>query len=190
MATDPILLRPWTDADLPAILDIFTTSDDLTTQYPLPVTSLDEAATCREKMLTWDESRRNFAIEVDGIAVGNIGITGVEQRHHTGWVSYFSSGAARGRGLVTRSAIAATNWALGELGLFRLELGHRMNNPASGAIALAAGFTQEGHERQKLEYDGERFDVLTYGRLATDPAPAAPGVTLWTEPARTSPKHR
>lgn len=66
--------------------------------------------------------------------------------------------------------------AAGGWGLDRLELGHRMNNPASGAVARAAGFVQEGTERGKFLIDGERVDVLTYGRLRSDPGPAVPGL--------------
>ncbi|NMA78262.1 MAG: GNAT family N-acetyltransferase [Actinomycetales bacterium] len=66
--------------------------------------------------------------------------------------------------------------AAGGWGLERLELGHRVNNPASGAVARAAGFVQEGTERGKFLIDGERVDVLTYGRLRSDPGPAVPGL--------------
>lgn len=61
--------------------------------------------------------------------------------------------------------------ALAVRGLQRLELGHRANNPASGAIARHAGFVKEGTERAKFLLDGRRVDVDTYGRLASDPPP-------------------
>jgi len=62
------------------------------------------------------------------------------------------------------------------LGLDRLELGHPLNNPASGRVAAGAGFTQEGVERQKLRYqddDGtwQRYDTALWARLATDLLP-------------------
>lgn len=174
----PILLRRWQGTDAAALVEIFGASTDLATQYPFPVTDPESAGECLDKMLGWDQNRRNFAIVVDGKAVGNIGLTAIERRHYTGWMSYFSSCTVRGRGLVTRSAIAVANWGLGELGLFRLELGHRVNNPVSGAIAVATGFVLEGRERQKLLYGNERFDILSYGRLVTDPAPVVSGVTL------------
>jgi RimJ/RimL family protein N-acetyltransferase len=181
-APQPIHLRPWQPDDLPALLEIFSVSPDLSTQYPLPVTDLDQATECLERMLVWDETRRNFAIVIeDGdrrMAVGNVGVTAIERRHDTGWVSYFSSAAVRGRGVVSRSAMAVANWALTDLGLFRLELGHRVNNPASGAVAVAAGFLREGRQRQRLRYGTERFDTLAYSRLATDPAPRPLSVTL------------
>lgn len=194
MSVQPILLRPWRQDDLPALLGVFSVSPDLSTQYPLPVTDLGEAQACLDRMLVWDATRRNLAIVVDlqgrQVPVGNVAVTAIEHRHDTGWLSYFSSATVRGRGLVSRSAAAVANWALGVdesarpdgestgPGLFRLELGHRVNNPASGAIAVAAGFVQEGRERQKLRYGTERFDTLTYSRLATDPIPRPHSVTF------------
>jgi RimJ/RimL family protein N-acetyltransferase len=74
-----------------------------------------------------------------------------------------------GRSDPTEPADAQSGW-----GLERLELGHRVNNPASGAVARAAGFVHEGTEREKFLVDGERIDVLTYGRLRSDPWPETP----------------
>lgn len=78
----------------------------------------------------------------------------------------------------SRAAATVADWALGEGGLHRLELGHRVNNPASGAVARAAGFVQEGLERSKLLIDGERLDVVAYSRLPSDPAPSVPRLTI------------
>lgn len=72
---------------------------------------------------------------------------------------------------MSRAAATVADWALAEGGLDRLELGHRVNNPASGAVARAAGFVHEGTERRRFLVDGERIDVDTYGRLRSDLAP-------------------
>lgn len=80
--------------------------------------------------------------------------------------------AARGRGWTAAAAATIAEWALGPRGLERLELGHRVNNPASGAVARRAGFVQEGTEREKFLVDGQRVDVATYGRLRSDPSPS------------------
>ena len=86
-------------------------------------------------------------------------------------------GGHRGLGLTARATATVADLVLREApeegGLERLELGHRANNPASGGVALAAGFVQEGRERAKFLVDGQRVDVLTYGRLRTDPWPAS-----------------
>lgn len=79
----------------------------------------------------------------------------------------------RGRGWASTSAIAVSNWALRSGGCERLELGHRADNPLSGNVAAAAGFRHEGRQRGKFLIDGHRVDVLTYGRLSTDPWPTA-----------------
>ena len=53
-----------------------------------------------------------------------------------------------------------------------------MNNPASGGVAHAASFVLEGREREKFLIDGERIDVLTYGRLRSDPVHAGARLPL------------
>ncbi len=80
-----------------------------------------------------------------------------------------------------RAAATVAEWALTVRGLERLELGHRVNNPASGAVARRAGFIREGTERGKFLIDGNRIDVATYGRLRTDPAPAFDPVPMLDE---------
>ncbi len=64
--------------------------------------------------------------------------------------------------------------------LHRLELGHRLSDPASCRVAVAAGFRAEGVERDKLRYGDERFDVETHARLSGDPSPVGSRVALFT----------
>lgn len=179
MSGPELVLRPWTLADAPAVLAMFAASDDLGTQYAWPVRDLADAAACVERMLVWQPDpaageRYHLAITVDGGApVGDVGLSGISRTHGTAWVSYLSSGAVRGQGLVRRSLAAAVTWAFEDLGLYRLELGHRLNNPASGAVAESVGFVAEGVERQKLRYGDQRYDVRTMALLAGDPRPAA-----------------
>jgi len=117
--------------------------------------------------------------------VGCVGVTAIEHTHGTAWVSYWLTPEARGRGLATRALAAAAEDAFA-LGLHRLELGHRTNNPASCAVATRAGFRAEGVEREKLRYGDDRFDVETHARLATDPTPGT--VLLPRDPAGLPPR--
>lgn len=104
--------------------------------------------------------------------VGLVAVS-VDEANRSGWVFYWMHAAHRGRGVTARAVATVADWALTEepegAGLERLELGHRVNNPSSGGVALAAGFVQEGRERGKFLIDGERHDVLNYGRLRSDP---------------------
>lgn len=172
------LLRSWTGnaEDIEAVLEAFDV-DDMAGQSGEPINSAEAA---RRWVTYWvDKSDPNavgFAIELDGRAVGHVMANSIEHRHDTAWISYWVSPAARGKGLAARATHALAEYCFKELELYRLELAHRVNNPRSGSVALKAGFVVEGRERAKLRYLDEtgapvRFDVQTYSRLATDPAP-------------------
>lgn len=95
-------------------------------------------------------------------------VAAVNHVHNTGWVSYRTVGTGRRRGVASAGVRALARWAFGALDLYRLELGHRTDNPASCAVALRAGFAVEGMERKKLRYGDTRYDVERHARLATD----------------------
>lgn len=166
-----MLLRPWTLDDAPAVVQAFA-SPGMERQGG-PVTSIEEARQWLEPML-WGrtDGLHAFAVDVDGEAAGQVMLSAVEYRHGTAWVSYWTAAAFQRRGIATRALASLAQWAFDDGGLFRLELGHRVNNPASASVARRAGFIQEGLEQAKLQYDGKRYDVAVYARLATDPAPA------------------
>lgn len=175
------VLRPWTTdrADVQAVLRAFA-APGMAGQSRSAIASLDDAHAWIAALVPdpSDNLPRSvaFAIDLDGTAVGHVMVSAIERRHLTGWVSYWVASSARGRGLAAAGTAALARYCFAERGLFRLELGHRVNNPASGRVAAAAGFTQEGIERQKLRYqdDGgtwQRFDTALWARLATDPSP-------------------
>jgi RimJ/RimL family protein N-acetyltransferase len=166
-------LRPWSPEDAPAVLAAFA-EPLMSRQAAAPIRT---AADAERWIAQWEAARaadRAHAFAVtgpsgsDGTVLGHVCVSGVDRRHRTGWVSYWTASAARGRGAASEATRALADWALTELGLFRLELGHRTDNPASCRVASAAGFRVEGLERAKLEYDGRRYDVELHARLATD----------------------
>lgn len=165
------LLRPWVRSDAPALLRAVETSNDLDAQFGgSPPATIAQAEAVIDG---WVRAEQNvtLAIAVDARAVGTVGLSHIEHRHDTAWAWYWLAADVRGRGLAARSLATVAAWAFADLGLFRLELGHRVNNPASCRVALSAGFPAEGVERAKLRYGDQRFDVETHARLATDPVP-------------------
>lgn len=167
-------LRPWKVSDAVALLSALSSTPDLVTQFgPAQPQTEAEAAEFITKNLGAGPTWQNWAISWRGKAVGNIGISAIEHRHQTGWAYYWLAAEARGHGFARSALATAASWAFAA-GVYRLELGHRVNNPASCAVATAAGFIAEGIEREKLSYDGQRYDVETHARLATDPAPDMP----------------
>ena len=74
------------------------------------------------------------------------------------------------------ATVALSDWLFAQ-GLHRLELAHRLNNPASQRVAERSGFIREGIMREELEYDGVRYDTALMSRLPSDPAPAVAPLT-------------
>ncbi|MEU6214207.1 GNAT family N-acetyltransferase [Streptomyces sp. NPDC047023] len=167
------VLRRWAPADASAVLTAF--ADPLMRgQSAEPVASAEAARRWVEERAAQWEAGTTFAFAVvdgDDRVLGNVSVGPVDRRHSVGWVSYWTTGAARGRGVASRACATLADWAFREAGLFRLELGHRVNNPGSCRVAHAAGFAVEGLQRAKLAHDGVRYDVELHARLATDPEP-------------------
>ncbi|MFF1528492.1 GNAT family N-acetyltransferase [Cellulomonas sp. NPDC058312] len=166
------LLRPWRPADAADLLTAVRASPDLDRQLPpAALRDLDGCAEVAGALAAWGPRDHHLAVEVAGRVVGSVGIGSVEPHHGTAWLSYWLSTGVRGQGLATRALATAADLALGRLDLFRLELGHRTDNPASCRVAARAGFLPEGVERARLRYGDRRYDVETHARLRTDPPP-------------------
>lgn len=169
LTPEGLLLRPWRPDDAPAVLRAFA-PEEMARQAGRPVTTNAEA-------LEWIAGREGeraagtgytWAVVRDGAALGSVAVTAVNHVHDTGWVSYWTTEAARGTGIAAAGVRALARWAFEGLSLHRLELGHRTNNPASCAVAVRAGFAVEGIERERLRYGDIRYDVERHARLATD----------------------
>jgi RimJ/RimL family protein N-acetyltransferase len=203
--TVPASVRPWRSSDAPVLLAA-SADPELARQFG--GVRFDDVAAAEAFIgatYRFDGHARYWAIVADVVdvadgragsdgagsggagarVVGCVGVTAIEHTHGTAWVSYWLTPEARGRGLATRALAAAAEDAFA-LGLHRLELGHRTNNPASCAVATRAGFRAEGVEREKLRYGDDRFDVETHARLATDPTPDT--VPLPRDPASPPPR--
>ncbi len=167
-----VVLRPWNRRDAPALSQASQSAPDLSVQFGgADLSSRAAAEMFIDESLRFDGRVKNWAVVEDGVAIGNVGASAIEFRHETAWMSYWLAAPGRGKGYATGALIAVSDWAFAN-GLHRLELGHRVNNPASCRVATAAGFLSEGIERQKLLYGDVRYDVETHARLASDPAPA------------------
>jgi ribosomal-protein-alanine N-acetyltransferase len=170
-----VVLRPWTIDDAAALHAAVTTSPDLAHQ--LGDADLGTVASCAgyiERFLAQpSDDRVDRAVcsdGIDGIALGNVGLSHIDHRHDTAWTYYWVTAGHRRRGLAGGALAAMATYGFEELDLFRIELGHRVDNVASCRVATRAGFASEGIERSKLRYGDLRYDVETHARLATDPS--------------------
>lgn len=162
--------------DSDGVLAAFLSSPDMGRQGLVRTASESDSYVAR--LLDPENHQVAWAVvdESDSL-IGLIALT-IDTANANGWFWYWMNARFRGLGLTSRAAATVANWALSDGGVHRLELGHRANNPASRGVALAAGFIQEGVEREKFLVEGARLDVLTYSRLRTDPVPPTPNLQL------------
>lgn len=169
-------LRRLVDEDAEAVYLAFH-SPDMNRQGD--VASMEDARRYVHNLIASESSHEPWAIDIGGGLVGLVCVT-VDEENRSGWFWYWMSEGSRGNGWMSRAAATVADWAFDTRGLERLELGYRVNNPASGAVARAAGFVVEGVERAKFLVNGERIDVVNSGRLKTDPRPVFEALEMHT----------
>ncbi|MEJ1155890.1 GNAT family protein [Microbacterium marmarense] len=168
-------LRRLRTSDAPAVCEAFASNADMARQGD--VSTITEAEAYVNRLIEPESPHEAWAIVDGDKLVGLVGVT-VDEANRSGWFWYWMADAARGRGWSARAAATVAEWALTTRRLERLELGHRVNNPASAAIAMHAGFVKEGTERAKFLVEGQRIGVHTYGRLRSDRSPSFDGLPM------------
>ena len=107
----------------------------------------------------------NFCIEINGEAVGGIGIrVGSDVHRYTGEMGYWLGEEFWGRGVMTEAVTAVTNFCFENFPLRRISAEVFANNPASVRVLEKAGFTFEGRLRNNVVKDGKVLDSLLYAR--------------------------
>ena len=104
----------------------------------------------------------------EGALVGVIDLFKIDSANGSGEVGYWLAPSHRGRGIMTRCAVAMMRHAFETLGLNRVEVRVVVGNRASAAIPERLGLRQEGVLREAYWlYDGFR-DVAVYSMLARE----------------------
>jgi [ribosomal protein S5]-alanine N-acetyltransferase len=98
----------------------------------------------------------NFCIEVDGAAVGGIGIRlGQDVHRHTATLGYWLGQNFWGRGIMTEAVAAFTDFYFDNSPLRRISAEVFANNPASARVLQKAGFVFEGRLKNNVFKDGQ-----------------------------------
>lgn len=168
-------VRPLLPSDAPQVLEAFSSHPDMARQGE--VKNLVEAENYIQRLLKNPAQQVPLAI-VQGAGLVGLVSASIDSGNRNAWVWYWMHAAHRGGGLASRAlaALAVELFAVHQI--HRLELGLRVNNPASKKVAEHCGFVLEGRERDKFLINGERIDVLNYARLVTDQAPPITALTL------------
>jgi [ribosomal protein S5]-alanine N-acetyltransferase len=162
-------LRPYRNDDaraICAVADHFLVARWMTRAFPHPYTRRD--ADRWIAIATSDARGRYYAIEVDGIVAGGIGVEPFGgERSGTAAFGYWLGQRYWGRGIGTDAARTLSDDALANGGLRRLEARVFAQNLASARVLEKCGFELEGTLRAfYLDRDDNVCDALAYARLA------------------------
>jgi RimJ/RimL family protein N-acetyltransferase len=168
---DGLVLGRWLASDAPRVLEM---AEDPDTRAWSPSM---RALSTQADALTWMAGRTTNVDRLDwavregasGLLVGRVGLHRFDEQCRSAEIGYGVHPAHRRRGVALRAVTAASSYGFTALKLARISLVHATGNPASCAVAGAAGFAFEGVERAGLDHgDGVLHDVHRHARLATD----------------------
>jgi ribosomal-protein-alanine N-acetyltransferase len=114
---------------------------------------------------TSKEPRNNFCIEIDGAAVGGIGVhVGEDVHRHVASIGYWLGEEFWGRGVMSEVVPAFVNHCFENLPIHRIYAEAFENNLASARILEKAGFVFEARLRKNVIKDGQILDSLLYAK--------------------------
>jgi RimJ/RimL family protein N-acetyltransferase len=163
-------LRKWQLSDLDSLMkhaDNRKIADRLTDQFPHPYTR--ESGEGFLKMAMAKDPPNVFAIDVEGEAVGCIGIFPQEDIHRlNAEMGYWLSGSYWGRGIMTAAIRRMVDYGFSTFDIIRIYARPFGTNLASQRVLEKAGFTCEARFEKVLIKNGELLDEIVYGiRRAT-----------------------
>lgn len=158
------VVRSWSEADVPALVrhaDDRTVWLNLRDRFPHPYTEAHARAFLRSSLEAPLET--SFAIDVDGEAVGAIGIVpGTDVERVGAEVGYWVSRHFQGRGIATAALRGFTRWAFDAFDLTRIFAVPFLRNEASCRVLEKAGYMREGILRQSAIKEGVVLDQAMY----------------------------
>jgi len=117
-------------------------------------------------------SDKVFAIDVDGNAVGSIGLVAKDDVYRTSMeIGYWLGEQYWGRGIVTEAVGAVTMYGFERFDIVRIYADIFEWNPASARVLEKNGYVFEARLKQAIVKDGVISDVLIYSILKETLAP-------------------
>lgn len=169
-----VRLRRWRVSDIPALVEAARDPEvPRWTVVPSPYSDGEARAFVagqNERMSRGEAAPFAVVGAEDGGFLGSIEITLLDRRSGRGEIGYWVAAAARRQGVALRALGVISEWALGELGLERLELLVEPENGPSQGVAEAAGYTREGVLRSYRPMKGRRPDFVVFSLLPSDAA--------------------
>ncbi|MFE9289345.1 GNAT family N-acetyltransferase [Streptomyces olivaceus] len=168
---DGLLLRPWRADDAPAVHAAF--QDPAMHQWHARAADSEDEVRgwIAEWQRAWEGERgAQWAVAdaSDDRLLGRVALREVVLGDGVAEVAYWTTAAARGRGVAARATRALAHWALDGIGFQRLELLHAVANEASCRVAHKSGFALEGTKRSALLHPDGWHDMHLHARVRGD----------------------
>ena len=162
------IVRDWRESDGEALVrfaDNRRVWRNLKDRFPHPYTPKDADAWLA--LARTDPAKTGWAIEVDGLAVGGIGLRPLDDVYaRTAHIGYWLGEPYWGRGIMTGAVRAVSAEMLGKSRYLRLEAPVFAWNPASMRVLEKCGYVREGIMRKAVFKDGEVTDCMLYAKVA------------------------
>jgi RimJ/RimL family protein N-acetyltransferase len=163
-----ITLRRWRADDVDALVRYANNRNiwlNLRDRFPHPYTRAD-ADSWIARCAAEPEPHLQFAIDLDGEAIGGIGFDRMTDIHRlTVEVGYWIAEPYWGRGIASEALRQATEYGFASLGVERIEAGVFSTNLASARVLEKNSYTFEGRVRRAIFKDDQMLDALMYARI-------------------------
>lgn len=160
-------LREWRRGDEPSLVRHANNRKvwiNLRDSFPFPYTPADAKGWIR--LASTDAINQVFAIDVDGFAVGAIGLKPGEDVHRVGAeIGYWLGEEFWNRGIATEAINAVVDYGFKTLDLVRVHAEVFEWNTASMRVLEKAGFVREGVLAKSAIKDRKVIDQVLYARV-------------------------
>jgi len=160
-------LRTWNEADLNSLVKYANNSNVakwLTNGFPHPYTIEDGKAYL--SMISNDNPTKVFAIEVNGEAVGSIGIFPQLDIHEkSAEMGYWLAEEFWGQGIMTKAVQEIVEYGFQTFDIIRIFARPFSTNLKSQRVLEKAGFKLEARLEKALFKNGEFMDELIFAKL-------------------------
>jgi ribosomal-protein-alanine N-acetyltransferase len=164
----PCVVRDWRPGDKTSLLQYANNRNvwrNLTHRFPHPYTEAD-ADSWFALLAAQMPEPTHWAIEVEGRAVGGIGVDlGEGVFSKAGHFGYWLGEPFWGRGIMSAAASVVSAHVMSRFKLVRLEAPVFEWNPASMRVLEKCGFVREGVLRRSIFKDGTLIDAVLYARV-------------------------
>lgn len=169
LRTERLLLRRYTEEDIPALLPLLSAREVVVTTLRIPHPYTEKDAREFIQRMQAQEIPSNFGIfdAATGQLYGGVGLT-VEEQHSRAELGYWIGFPYWGRGYATEAAREIVRHGFEELKLNRIFAGVFAGNETSVRVLEKLGFKYEGTARKQYLKWGVFLDSLNFALLAEE----------------------